>query len=187
MTRDEFKKERYEISFTAGMNHRYHQARAHTWTIWNRCIQIAVGALAVIALCFAVVAGTMETRWADAGAITSAALAAIMAIALNVVPVGDWVQHHLDLFRRWSDLREDIDSLRFEESSISPDGSPSPEIAERLKSLAAKVHRIGALEPPAHPGLLTKCYRDEERSRLGEKEAPPTAEVAGSFGLPGWS
>ena len=47
MTPDDFKDRQYEISVTAGMNQRYHQAYAHWWTGWNRSVQIVVAVLAV--------------------------------------------------------------------------------------------------------------------------------------------
>lgn len=160
MTRDEFEDKQYEISVTAGMNQRYHQSRAHKWTWWNRGVQISVAVLAVISLCLAVAAALAETALLDGLAILFSSLAVIAAIALNVLPLGDWVQQHLDLLRRWSDVREDVESLPFDLVD-----EPTPDLIGRLKALDAKVHRICAIEPGCDEELHKKCYQDEKRSR----------------------
>jgi hypothetical protein len=160
MNRDEFEDKQYHLSVTAGMNQRYHQNRQYLWTICNRAIQIAVGTLAVIGVCLAVTAALVESKTVDVFSIVIASAAAIAAIALNVLPLGDWAALHGDLLRRWTDLREDVDALQFD-----LDGEPTPDLRERLKQLDAKVHRICGGEPQFNEALLNKCFDDEEKSR----------------------
>lgn len=190
MNADDFAYQRLDLSMTAGMNQRYHQARSHWWICWNRAVQIAVGLLAVIGACLAVSAASVDNVWVDVSAILFASLAAVAAIALNVLPLGDWAQEHLDLFRRWSDLREDVDALEFEQPPGAVGDIPR-ELVDRLKALDAKKHRICGIEPAMNERLLEKCYRDENRSRetaaehTGHSGAPPVL-VSGGFGLTNW-
>ena len=155
------------------MNQRYHQARAHLWTCWNRGVQISVAVLAVIGVCLSVVSLLVESKVADGFAIAVATMAAIAAIALNVLPLGDWAAMHLDLFRRWTDLREDIDSLKLETTA-----DPSKYGIQRLRELSAKVHRICATEPAPNETLLNKCHALEKRSRKTESELRAVSKSA---------
>ena len=166
MTQSDFNYDLLCLGITAGTNQRYHQARAHYWTWWNRGVQITVAVLAVIGVCLAVVVSLVESHWADGFAIFFAILAVIAAIALNVLPLGDWAALHFDLFRRWTDLREDVESLRLLESVDMPE----PHSVDRLRELTAKVHRICATEPAAKEDLLKKCHDAEKRSRKTEAE-----------------
>ena len=163
MNRQDFDYQQLRLSMTAGMNQRFHQARARHWLWWNRFIQISVGSLAVLGLCLAVAAAFSESRAIDWIAVFVAFLAAVAAIALNVVPVGDWAQQHLDLFRRWCDLREEVDSLLFEVT-----GDPTDGRVERLKQLDGKVHRNCSAEPGLDEKtekILMECHAAEKRSR----------------------
>ena len=155
-----FRTKRYQLSVLTGMNQRYHQRRTHVWTVCNRSVQITVGVLAVAGVCLSVAAWLAHDDRVDIAAIIVASLAAIAAIALNVLPLGDWSQQHADLFRRWSDLREDIDGLLFD-----VDGDPGIVQSERLKQLDAKVHRICGSEPHFQKKLLEECLAEEEQSR----------------------
>lgn len=167
MTRDEFENEQYRISFTAGMNQRYHQSRAQLWARMDRGFRIAVGLFSVAGASLAVVTATSDSIGWDAASILIAGLAAVVAIILNVLPFGDWERWHVDLFRRWTDLREEIDALLFELN-----GAPDEMLIGRLKQQDAKVHRICGLEPHPNEALLRKCYRDEDRSRRGSACEP---------------
>jgi hypothetical protein len=160
MTKKQFNQKQYEVSFTAGMNQRYHQACEHYWTWCDRFCKILVAVLAIAALCFAVVAWAVE-HWAwDATAVATATAAAIAAIVLNVLPLGDWARTHQALFQRWTDLREDADTLR---SMVGSE--PTDEQLVRLRELQAKVHRICGAEPGYDEALLEKFEDDEKQSR----------------------
>jgi hypothetical protein len=170
MTQPDFDHELLCLSMTAGMNQRYHQKRAHFWTCWNRGVQISVAVLAVTGVCLSVVTYFVEAKIADWFGIGVATSAAIAAIALNVLPLGDWAAMHLDLFRRWTDLREDVDSLKLETAA-----EPSKYGVQRLRELGAKVHRICATEPAPKEKLLHECHNAEKRSRKTENELCETA------------
>jgi len=87
-------------------------------------------------------------------------LAALAAIALNVLPYGEWASRHNALFERWTDLREDVDKLLFEIEEV-----PTTQLVDRLKELEGKFHRICGTEPGYKKPLLDECYREEETSR----------------------
>ena len=92
MILSEFKEERYEVSFIAGMNQRYHQTMASWWMLWNRITQIVVGVLAVASACLSAGAISSDSLGLDIAALIVSASAAVAAVALNVLPFGDWSQ-----------------------------------------------------------------------------------------------
>jgi hypothetical protein len=96
--------------------------------------------------------------WWSAGFSIAAACA---AVALNVLPFGTWEQRHRDLFRQWTDLREEADLL---EMNLA-DSPPSEHHIDGLKRLAMKVHRINGSEPAANIKTLAECQHAEEKSR----------------------
>lgn len=162
MTRDEFLDVQYRVSVTAGMNQRYHQAYTRFWMRWDRASRISVGVLAVGGAMLAVVTSVnTDARWL-AASISIAALAAVAAVTLNVVPLSDWALQSSDLFRRWTELREEVDALEFGVGE-----KPTASVVERLKQVSAKVHRIAAIEPAANEEFLLKCFKAEEASRRG--------------------
>jgi len=172
MTGEEFRDRQFEISFTAGINQRYHQARESFWTSWDRGVKVLVGVLAVAGLCITVYTTTPQgATWIQAG-VCVAIFGAFSAIALNVLPIGEWAKLHNALFQKWTDLREDVDALLFDLS-----GEPSDELKDRLKALEAKVHRICGSEPGCKKHLLQQCCNEEKRSR-GLKDT--TAELCPS-------
>lgn len=169
MNRHDFEQKQYEISVQAGTNQRYHQDRAWLWTWLDRSCKIAVGVIAVIGVCLAIVTIFVQRSDWIAASVTAAALAALFAIALNVSPFGDWASLHIALFQRWTDLREDVDGLLYD-----LEGEPTRENMDRLRQLEAKAHRICGTEPSAKLELLVKYQADEERSRH-----PSSAACAG--------
>jgi hypothetical protein len=169
MTRDQFEDKQHHLSVTAGMNQRYHQNRQFLWTVWNRGIQIVVALLAVVGVCLAVAAFLVENWYVDIWSIAIASCAAGLAVAMNILPFGDWAALHADFLRQWSDLREDVDALQFD-----LDSTVSDELLERLKKLDAKVHRICGSEPKPNDRLIKRHYNDEVLSR--ELRDGPIAE-----------
>ncbi|MCA9265745.1 MAG: hypothetical protein KDA60_17910 [Planctomycetales bacterium] len=168
MNADKFLDEQYRISFTAGMNQRYHQDRAHWFEWWHRGTAIAVGFLAVTGAILAFVpAWTVVPR-------IVACISAGAAIFLNVIPFGEWARQHSDLFRRWTDLREEIDALYFD-----LDGEPTPELIARLRAIDGKHHRICSAEPAFNDERLVKYYQAEKKSRPDDVDgAAPAAPAA---------
>ena len=160
MTRDEFRDEQFRISVIAGMNQRYHQARVGFWSRWDRVIRIVVALLAVAGFTLATMALVVETSSLDLSAVVVAGLAAFGAVVLNVVPLGNEELRHQDLFRRWTDLREDTDALLFDLN-----GRVTAAQVSQLKVLDAKVHRICGAEPARSRKLWSRCEREERNSR----------------------
>lgn len=160
MTAKEFLDKQYHISVAAGMNQRIHQAKASWWTGWDRACKIIVALLAVASLCLSLWA--VSPTGADWGrfSIVISALGALAAIALNVLPLGDWASRHNALFQRWSDMREDVDSILFDVNS-----DPTATHIRRLKELDAKFHRICGSEPKCRPKVVKHHYAMETKSR----------------------
>lgn len=168
MNRTDFDKRQYELSVMAGMNQRYHQQQTDLWGSRDRWLRIAVGILAVGGSMLSVVTIYRTDALWIASSVTVAGIAAFAAVILNVIPITDRERRHLDMFRRWSDFREEIDSLRFV-LKITDDATA------RLSSLDAKSHRLCALEPTADETLLSICFDKEQRSR--QYETTRTAEA----------
>ncbi len=161
MTREEFLDKQYELSFTAGMNQRYHQRYATWWWRWDTSAKIVTAILAVASAMLSVGAMFKEhPAELDLWALIVASLAATAAVILNVVPFGTWEQEHRDLLRQWTDLREDSESLLFE----CPNDPIEHHVGE-LKKLDSKLHRLCGDEPSPDVKLLDKCLKDEKKSR----------------------
>jgi hypothetical protein len=156
----EFEQKQYEISVQAGTNQRYHQRRANYWLWWDRAVRIAVGIMAVGAFSLSIVTAFTHPVLVDIASIAVAFTAASAAVALNVLPLGEWAAQHLDLFRRWTDLREDVDTILFDYGE-----EVTPEFVGRLKQLEGKAHRICGSEPECESNLYDQCFREELRSR----------------------
>lgn len=160
MTKEQFKRAQYNFSVQSGMNQLYHQKVSGRWKWWDTTCKIAVGFLAVGGLCFSVAAVATGDLWLNATAISVASLSALGAVALNVLPFAEWSCRHNALFQRWTDLREDVDSLLFDFS-----GEPTQELITRLKLLDGRIHRICGTEPDFDELLRESCYDAEVRSR----------------------
>lgn len=179
MTRDEFLHKRHEISFIAGMNQRYQQSNAAVYAIRDRSFRIAVGLLTVMSAMLSIITAQVPGLGWIAASIAVSSTAAAIGVILNVLPFADSERKFRDLYRRWCDLREEIDSLEFELS-----GTPTKAIVDRLRQLDGKVHRISALDTETDKRLLQKCFDDEQRSReeiaVPPVESPDEAIVAGA-------
>jgi hypothetical protein len=69
------------------------------------------------------------------------------------------------MFQRWTDLREDVESLLYDLG----DGEPDSYLVTRLKELAGKVHRICGTEPETDVALAQQCYDAEMNSRKPDR------------------
>jgi hypothetical protein len=161
MTRDEFLDKQYHLSVQAGMNQRYHQKYATFWWRWDTIVRGSTAAAAVLGALISLASYMNQhsaglSFWSASVSIVTA----IIAVILNVVPIGSWEQSHRDLLRQWTDLREDIELLLYDCA-----GDPGAQILCDLKKLEAKMHRICGQEPAPDDTLLKTCYDAEERSR----------------------
>src|SRR5207249_9315281 len=105
----------------------------------------------------------MDNGWGLPVAIVSV----IVAIALNIIPIGDWEKTHAELFRSWSDLRKDAEVEATKACSLDPKDSVPPHVADRLCDLTNKEHSLDADEPAPWKWLLKRCQGDEVQSRWG--------------------
>jgi hypothetical protein len=164
MTKDKFLDTQYVLSVTAGVNQRYHQRRAWLWVTCDRSCKILVGILAVASVCLSVAAAAYR-GW-DTASIIVASLAAVAAIVLNVLPLGDWASLHAALFQRWTDLREEADDLLYRVHD-----APTANDIERLRELQARCTRICGTEPHCKDDKLRELQELEEKSRLPAPKA----------------
>ena len=165
----------YDLSFTAGMNQRYHQIEWTASANIDNTFRIAVAVLAVLSTVASIysafkgdksvaspwwVAKVTYNRVSVALAIGSLAV----AVWLNITPSGSDVVYHSDLFRRWSELRRDADNLMFAVEH-APEGELPGALEERIQELLARKNQINSIEYAADEELLTKCYEAENRAR----------------------
>lgn len=151
----------YELSVQAGMNQRYHQIYSSWWWGWDTFMKVTTAALSVVGAMLAVTSLYAATPpvW-DQLSLGLAVISAIVAVALNVVPFGNWEKDHRDHMRQWFDFREDVDSIRL---GCQHDQTCVP--FEEIKKLDGKMHRICSQEPSPNTRVIKECYDAEERSR----------------------
>lgn len=159
MTKKEFAAEQYRISFIAGMNQCYHQRMACRWGRCDRVVRITVGLLAVVSLILAVNPPTGDASTQIS--IGVAIVGMIAAVVLNITSFGDWQRDHASLFRAWTELREEIDSL----ANAATSTPVSDDLCHWVTRLGSKVHRIVGAEPAAWKSVLADCERREREAR----------------------
>lgn len=164
---EELKDAVYALSFTAGMNQRYHQRRESFWIRWDRAAKIAVG---IVSFAGAVLTGATVTETSAAvgwWSLVVTIFAACLAVLINVLPFGDWARAHTDFLRRWSDLRIDVDTLDVRVSEATTELPGTGDSISRYQELLAKKNAINALEPTPKSSLLDDCWEDENEFRTG--------------------
>jgi hypothetical protein len=92
----------------------------------------------------------------DVAGLVLAVVSAIVAVAMNLLPFGNWEKDHRDFMRQWNDLREDIETLRHD-CIDNPSCVPSSVI----KKLDAKMHRICGQEPSPNKAIIATCFKEE--------------------------
>src|SRR5437899_2431204 len=89
MTNSEYKRRLHHVVFTCGINHRYHHTLEWVWGAVDKGIRVGVGVLAIVGLVLAV------PSFVDSMVGFYVAIASVVvALALNIVPVGDWEKFH---------------------------------------------------------------------------------------------
>jgi hypothetical protein len=83
------------------------QLKQQQYWHWDKGIKIGVAALAVVALLATFLPESV--KWLE---VLIASLAVLAAVILNVVPVGEWMMEHAELFRSWSDLLLDVEQMQ---------------------------------------------------------------------------
>lgn len=205
MNKEEILDTLYQLSVTAGTNQRYYRDLLTTSEAEDSHIRFIVGAVAIVSLALAIVAvfrGEASplpwkfeilkkfTSW-NVASVCVAILSAIVAWQLNESPEVSALVRTADIYRRWSDLRTDIDTLQ-EQVEQEPDDKLPSDIGERMRVLLARKNQNNAYDRAPDEKLLEKCEEDENLSRTGfrtieewkaaqaaPKESPP-ATVLGS-------
>jgi len=172
MTIEEFLDKQFHLSVTAGMNQRYHQSYSTRWCWIDRGFRIAVGIFTVTGAMLAIAASANASSSLALWSIGIAIISAILGVVLNILPFADWERRSSDLFRRWCDLREDVDALEFELK-----GNPTAALVARLRQFDGKVHRICGMEEKPDEKRLQQCYDQEEASRHPDKSSPPSPQA----------
>lgn len=172
------------MSFTAAINQRYHQALASSNEGWEAFVQGGVGLLAVLSLSATIVAayrgwhpifGTKRARWKAWNTVSMAlgASAAVFAIWLNVISYAETARFHREMLLRWSELRRDSDRLVARVTTTSEDAADLAALSEQAIYLQARKNDINALEGAPDDELLERCHELEEKAR-----GWPAAQVA---------
>jgi hypothetical protein len=142
------------------MNQRYHQYVAWWWGFADKLSKMLVAAVATLAL--------VATYWSEhfkSSEIVIAAIAAALAIVLNVLPFGEREKFYDELFRSWSDLRTDAEVFDLKIEAGPEDAEHH--ICERVAEFKTKEHLLHAKEPAPIVTLLKRCEGDEIQRRWG--------------------
>lgn len=160
ITNDEFLDHQFHLSMTAGMNQRYHQSYATFWWRWDTSVKVVMAISAVASALFSIATlFPVEPAIASLSA-TLSVVSAFAAVAMNVIPFGTWEKEHRDFLRQWTDIREDVEALRF-----ACGNDPQEQHRHELQKLDAKIHRICGQEPNPNRQMINKCWDDEKKSR----------------------
>lgn len=160
MTGSELKSRLYDLRFTAGFNIRYHHCYEAWYGKWDKIIRASVGLLAVAGLVLSIKDYPPVGMWLG---IASLAL----AVVLNVIPVADWEKKHGELFRLWSDLREDLELAEIGCCDLGDECDVEPHYVERLEELKGKEARLHSTEYYPNVEFLKRCQGDEVSAEWG--------------------
>lgn len=162
MKRDDCDRMIHDLGFTAVVNQRYHQILEWRWATLDRLMRILIGVLAA----FGVLLAALGSPWGTLSLVVPMA-ALIAAILLNILPFGEIQRFYRDLFRRWSDLRQEVELARMAVRDLQ--GQDVPEhLFQRLQSLMQRKAAILADEPAAWRGLLIRCQEETTESIWGK-------------------
>jgi hypothetical protein len=165
MTTEKLLLELYHLSFTAGMNRRYYQAKLASWKKLDNRVQIAVAMCAVVGFTLSILS-LFNLPLVNPISVVVAIFSLLAAIVLNVVPTGEECFKHGELYRRWNELHEDIESLEFRARHAAVE-QVDPMILDRFGELRSKKTRIEQDEPLPDEALVGKCYEAENLARTG--------------------
>lgn len=167
----------WQLSITAGMNQRYHQHLADQAASWDFLIKIAVAIITAIGAVVSVMSWQKPSAKPLGNASAALSVAGMLAaIVLNIAPSDATSKQHLDLFRRWSELRLDADALSVQFSDTQKESEPSPPfLITRYSELLAKKNNLNSLEPAPIRELLERFQIEEEAWR---KQYDPKEEEA---------
>jgi len=148
---------------TTGSNQRYHHLLEWWWGAIDKTVRIAVGVIAVLSFWAA-----FPNSTSPGAAFWIGLTGVVVALFLNVIPLGDREKFHGEMFRRWSDLRADTEVLEVKIGDKAADDSAGPGIADRILELIGKEQQLHADEPAPYRRILKRCEGDENESLHGQ-------------------
>ena len=107
-----------------------------------------------------------QPGWMLWASISLSLISSILCVLLMVAPLSTWEMNSQDLYRRWCDLRAEIDVLEYNVSD-----TPTAAQLGALKSLESKVQQLNSHERMPSARLIRKHYELEYRSRFPAKSA----------------
>lgn len=156
----EYRDKLFDLSHTCVMNHRYHQAYELYWGRWDKSVKAILAILTVIGLVLSV--PQIDLPWTD---LWFAIAIAFIAFFMNIVPVGDWEKEHGEMFRLWSDLRNDCDVEGIKVTLKAEFVSVPSHYEERVMELVGKANALHAMERFPNVWFLKRCQQDESIRR----------------------
>lgn len=171
MTRDDFWNKISTLILICDVNQRYHQKTAWIWKACDRTAKILVAVMAVAAFCLTIAHGGVAIRVLE---LIFGAVAVLAAIALNVIPFGEYEKTSDEMFHSWSDLRKDAEIQSLKLSNVA---DVSECMIERLEELTAKQHSLNAIEPAPNRKRLQKCQEDHNQQQWGVRDNEAAEKV----------
>lgn len=161
MKASDFRLDIYKLTYTAEVNQRYYQLKYTSMWRWDKIIKVSVAALAMLAtVCVFLPHEYKMLEFAIAF------LAAILAIVLNVIPIGEWMVEHGEKCRCWNDLYICADKLRMMTRDIPDDESVPSYLLDHLHDLGAKQYQLDD-EHTGDEALLGRCQEDVNQRMYG--------------------
>ena len=174
MTYEKYRDKLHNLTFTAGMNCRYHQILEFRWSVWDKLIRVAI---VVLALADVLLSALEVHYWALGVAVA----AGLIAIVLNIIPFGDWEKQHGELFRLWNDLRSDVELEETKTCHNDEDHTVEAHCVERLIEIQNKSNALHSMEHASNAKLLLECFMAEEKAM--SKTVPSAMATVAEQGL----
>jgi hypothetical protein len=147
---------------TCDINQRYHQALAWRWRTVDRLAKVSVALVATLAF-----AAEFWSHEHHGWAIGFAGAAAVLATLLNVIPFGEVEKESTEMFRAWSDLRVDVETMIVKAEGPDEKQAPDP-LHDRLAELRTKQKTLDGKEPAPWRDLLERCQEDSNEAFWGK-------------------
>jgi hypothetical protein len=158
----DFQHELHELAYTGEVNQRYHQIKQRQMWWWDKAVKIGVAVLAVVALVTAFLGDELKLLEQAA-----ASVAAVAAIVLNVIPVGEWETHYGELFRAWSDLLLGAEKLELKARELDAEAPVHNYLLEQFADLRGQACQLDATEHAPDDKLLDRCQGDINERAYG--------------------
>lgn len=163
MQTPEFRQSLHELKYTAQVNQRYHQLKQKEMWCYDKSVKIGVAVLAMFALLAVFL--PHELKGIEVAVASAAALA---AIALNVVPVGEWMMEYGEMFRSWCDLLLTADQLEMKAKEFGETDVVPAHLLDRLQDLGTRRNQLDAMEKAPDDALLLRCQGDVNERLYGK-------------------